>query len=97
MASIQSKKRLALAILDFLSTSSTDGTIEAEDAEQLEIASNCIAEAFKVDPNDKAAVQDAVGGQNLLAIYNVYEKLKGKSTPSTAGYSSASLVETGTC
>jgi small glutamine-rich tetratricopeptide repeat-containing protein alpha len=32
---------------------------------------------------------DAVGGQNLLAIYSVYEKLKGKSTASTQGASSA--------
>lgn len=35
-------------------------------------------------------MKDALGGQNLLAIYNVYEKLKGKSTASTQGSSSAS-------
>jgi small glutamine-rich tetratricopeptide repeat-containing protein alpha len=35
-------------------------------------------------------MKDAIGGQNLAAIYNVYEKLKGKSTPSTTGESSAS-------
>lgn len=35
-------------------------------------------------------MQDALGGQNLLAIYNVYEKLKGKTTPTTQGSSSAS-------
>ncbi|KAF2842490.1 TPR domain-containing protein [Patellaria atrata CBS 101060] len=75
-----SKKRLALAILDFLSSSVKDGTVNAEDAESMEIASNCIAEAFKVDPNDKAALTDAVGTQNLLTIYGVYEKLKGKGT-----------------
>lgn len=74
----QSKKRLALAIIDFLTTSLTDGTINSEDAESVEIATNCIADAFKVDPSDKAAVQDAVGGQGLLSIYGVYEKLKGK-------------------
>ncbi|KAF2265447.1 small glutamine-rich tetratricopeptide repeat-containing protein [Lojkania enalia] len=90
MASQTSRKRLALAILDFLQTSQTDGTVSPEDSEQLEIAQNCIAEAFKVDLSDTVAVQDALGGQNLLAIYNVYEKLKGKSTPSTQGSSSAS-------
>lgn len=90
MATAQSKKRLALAILDFLQTSQTDGSVAAEDAEQLEIAANCIAEAFKVDAEDKPAMQDALGGQNLLAIYNVYEKLKGKTTASTQGSSSAS-------
>lgn len=89
-ATNQSKKRLALAILDFLQTSQTDGSVAPDDAEQLEVAANCIAEAFKVDVDDEAAKKDALGGQNLLAIYNVYEKLKGKTTASTEGSSSAS-------
>ena len=84
-----SKKRLALAIIDYLNTSLKDGTISSEESESIEIATNCIAEAFKVDANDEAAIKDAVGGQNLLAIYSVYEKLKGKSTASTTGASSA--------
>jgi small glutamine-rich tetratricopeptide repeat-containing protein alpha len=89
-ASPQSKKRLALAILDFLQTSQTDGSVAPDDAEQLEVAANCIADAFQVDLADEAAKKDALGGQNLLAIYNVYEKLKGKTTASTEGSSSAS-------
>lgn len=84
-----SRKRLALAIIDFLNTSVTDGTLQSDDAESMEIATGCIAEAFHVDPNDKAAMTDALGGQNLLKIYGVYEKLKGKSTASTEGASSA--------
>ncbi|OCK76464.1 TPR-like protein [Lepidopterella palustris CBS 459.81] len=89
MATQTSQKRLALAIVDFLSSSVKDGTVASEDAESLEIASNCIAEAFKVDPTDTAATADALGGQSLLKIYSVYEKLKGKSTASTKGDSSA--------
>jgi small glutamine-rich tetratricopeptide repeat-containing protein alpha len=89
-ATDQSKKRLALAILDFLQTAQTDGSVPSEDAEQLEIAANCIAEAFKVDPTDTTSMNDALGGKNLLSIYSVYEKLKGKSTASTQGSSSAS-------
>ncbi|KAF2223050.1 hypothetical protein BDZ85DRAFT_120985 [Elsinoe ampelina] len=69
-----SKKRLALAIIDFLSTSLKDGTIDASDSESVEIATNCIAESFHVDPSNEAAVKDALGGQNLLSIYGVYEK-----------------------
>ncbi|KAG8626077.1 hypothetical protein KVT40_006478 [Elsinoe batatas] len=84
-----SKKRLALAIIDFLNTSLKDGTIDASDSESVEIATNCIAESFHVDPSNQAAVKDALGGQNLLSIYGVYEKLKGKSTASTEGPSSA--------
>ena len=34
-------------------------------------------------------MKDALAGQNLLSIYGVYEKLKGKSTASTIGSSSA--------
>lgn len=80
-----SKKRLALAIIDFLNTSLTDGSVTPDDSESVEIATNCIAEAFKVDPSDKAAMTDALGGQNLLSIYGVYEKLKGRSPgPSTS-------------
>lgn len=79
-----SRKRLALAIVDFLQSSLKDGTLQPEDADSIEIATNCIAECFHVDPADKTATQDALGGQNLLSIYGVYEKLKGKSTPTVA-------------
>lgn len=84
------KKRLALAIIDFLNTSATDGSIASDERESIEVATGCIADAFKVDPEDKAAAAAAVSpGQNLLSIYSVYEKLRGKSTPSTTGPSSA--------
>lgn len=83
------KKRLALAIIDFLSTSLKDGTLTSEDAESIEVAQSCIADTFHVDPTDKAAMEDAIGNQSLLSMYGVYEKLKGKSTASTSGASSA--------
>ncbi|KAL1844674.1 hypothetical protein VTK73DRAFT_2050 [Phialemonium thermophilum] len=89
MAATTSKQRLALAICDFLSTSVTDGTLQADDKDSIDVAINCIAEAFRVDPNDKAAVSEAIGSQNLLQIYSVYEKLKNVSKPA-AGSSSTS-------
>ncbi|OQN98856.1 hypothetical protein B0A48_15202 [Cryoendolithus antarcticus] len=81
----ESHKRLALAIVDFLSSSLKDGTLQPEDADSIEIASNCIAECFHVDPSDKAATKEALGDQNLLKIYSVYEKLKGKNAPAASG------------
>ena len=81
---------MALSIIDFLSSSLKDGTLQPEDADSIEIASNCIAECFHVDPTDQAATKDALRGQNLLSIYGVYDKLKGKSTASTEGSNSAS-------
>ena len=61
------------------------------------MATSCIADAFKIDPADKSAVASALGpGQNLLSIYNVYEKLKKpteseqqKSAQDAAGASSS--------
>ena len=41
-------------------------------------------------------MKDALAGQNLLSIYGVYEKLKGKSTASTVGSSSASEAKPST-
>ncbi|KAL6717809.1 Small glutamine-rich tetratricopeptide repeat-containing protein 2 [Lecanora helva] len=86
---LDSKKRLALAICDFLTTSLKDGTLTAEDTESIEVATSCIADTFHVDPTNKAHIDDAIGSQSLLQIYSVYEKLKGKSTASTSGTSSA--------
>lgn len=75
---------MALAIIDFLGSSLKDGTLTADDAESIEIAQSCIADTFKVDPSDEAAVKDAVGGQSLANIYSVYEKLRNKSAPQGA-------------
>ena len=79
-----------MSIIDFLSTSLKDGTLTAEDGDNIEIASNCIAEAFKVDPSDKAAMAKAVGSQSLLNIFSVYEKLKGTGPSTQAQASSGS-------
>lgn len=88
-STLDSKKRLALAIIDFLSSSLKDGTLTPEDSESIEIATSCIADTYHVDPTNKAHMNDAIGSQSLLSIYGVYEKLKGKSTASTTGTSSA--------
>lgn len=79
-----------MAIIDFLGNSLKDGTLGADDAESMEIAQSCIADTFKVDPTDKAAVKEAVGGQSLSTIYSVYEKLRNKSTPQAEGSSAQS-------
>ena len=79
------KKRLALSIIDFLQASLKDGTLSSDDAESVEIATSCISESFKVNPSDTAAMTSATQPQTLYNVFNVYEKLKGKSTASTAG------------
>ncbi|KAI0448800.1 small glutamine-rich tetratricopeptide repeat-containing protein 2-like protein [Xylaria acuta] len=84
-----SKQRLALAICDFLSSSLEDGTLSSDDKDSIDVAINCIAESFKVDPADKTAVQSAIGSQNLMQIYGVYEKLKSSGKPQSSSASSA--------
>ena len=82
--SLSTKQRLALAICDFLSTAAADGgSISADDADNIEVAINGIAEAFKIDPTDKAAVSQAVGAQSLEKIYAVYDKMRAV-TPAAA-------------
>ncbi|KAH8662883.1 hypothetical protein BGZ60DRAFT_339275, partial [Tricladium varicosporioides] len=78
------KQRLALSIIDFLTTSLTDGTLSEEDCESIEIATTCISESYKVDPTDSTPKDS----QTLLQIYGVYEKLKGK-TPTGASTTAA--------
>ena len=85
----QTPKKLALSIIDFLQTSLRNNTLQPEDADSVEIASNCIAECFHVDPSDTAAMKDAVGSQSLLQIYAVYEKMKGASSASTPAAAAA--------
>ncbi|KAL7921766.1 hypothetical protein ACQKWADRAFT_294387 [Trichoderma austrokoningii] len=77
------KQRLALAICDFLSASTTDGTLTAEDKDSIDVAVNCIAESFKVDPADEAAVKSAVGPQTLLQVFSKYEASNTSTTPAS--------------
>lgn len=76
-------------MIDFLSTSLKDGTLTSDDAESIEVATNCIADAFKVDASDKTAISEAVGGQSLFNIFSVYEKLKGQESSTGAAATSA--------
>ncbi|KAL9101475.1 MAG: hypothetical protein Q9163_003270 [Psora crenata] len=75
-STLDSKKRLALAIIDFLQTSLKDGTLQPEDSESIEIATSCIADTFHINPSNKTHMYQAIGSQNLLSIYGVYDKLK---------------------
>lgn len=91
-ATLTSKQKLALAICEFLSTSTTDGTLTADDKDSIDVAVNCIAESFKVDPTDKAAVAGAIGAQNLLQIYSVYEVAKSRNNPAAAAAAATSTA-----
>ncbi|KAG7059043.1 TPR domain containing protein [Colletotrichum scovillei] len=95
MATVTSKQRLAVAICEFLSTSVNDGTLPADDKDSIDVAIQCIADSFKVDPTDKKILAEAVGAQNLYQVYSVYEKLKNASTPAAAAGASAGAAAAG--
>ncbi|KFY67476.1 hypothetical protein V497_00378 [Pseudogymnoascus sp. VKM F-4516 (FW-969)] len=79
MATQTTKQRLALSIIDFLNTSLKDGTLTADDAESIEVATNCISEAFNVTPSGASTES-----QSLLQVYSVYENLRSKTAAASA-------------
>ncbi|KAH9949430.1 TPR-like protein [Amylocystis lapponica] len=95
---MSSKQRLVLAILDFLNTSIQDGTVKQDDKESLEVAIQCIAEAFEVDPADEGQVARlSVKPATLSTIFDVFLKTRDKlaspsGAASTSGSSSAPAV-----
>ncbi|KAH9912260.1 TPR-like protein [Epithele typhae] len=88
---MSNKQRLVLSVIDFLNQSIDDGTVKQDDKESLEVAIQCIGEAFGVDPADQAQVDRlSVKPANLLSIFDVFLKTKDKlAGPSAPGPSSA--------
>ncbi|BGP56584.1 hypothetical protein JCM8202_000230 [Rhodotorula sphaerocarpa] len=53
MSSVTAQKRAAFSVLRFLNESLLNGTIKADDAEGIEVAGQCIAEAFGIDADSE--------------------------------------------
>merc|ERR1712093_828459 len=93
------KQRLVYSILEFLQASMDDGTIKQDDKEGIEVAIQCIGEAFSVDMADEGQKsQLSVKPANLQQIFDVYLKTKAKSgasasTPATATEAPASAAD----
>ncbi|QBM90291.1 small glutamine-rich tetratricopeptide repeat-containing protein alpha [Metschnikowia aff. pulcherrima] len=71
-------KDLALAIIRFLETSVADKTVSEEFSESIDVAIDCIADAFEVEKADANTVATKFGGKDLLAAVN-----SGASSPDT--------------
>ncbi|KIO02396.1 hypothetical protein M404DRAFT_148114 [Pisolithus tinctorius Marx 270] len=79
------KQQLVLSIIDFLNKSIDDGTIKQDDREGLEVAIQCIGEAFGVDPSDdRQREQLTIKPATLQSIFEVFLKTRHKVSPSTA-------------
>ncbi|KAJ3218844.1 Adenylate kinase 7 [Dinochytrium kinnereticum] len=75
----EKRKRLAFAICDFLTASIKNGVIKEDDAEGIEVAIQCIGEAFGVDLSDpeqqsKLSVKPA----SLSTIFDVFLQTQKK-------------------
>ncbi|KAG9303391.1 hypothetical protein G9A89_013717 [Geosiphon pyriformis] len=80
------KKRLVFSILQFLESSIKDGTIKQDDVEGIEVAVQCIGEAFGVDPQDPEQKSLYSTKHALPIIFNMAveaeERLSKKTGPS---------------
>ncbi|KAG8852335.1 hypothetical protein FRB91_006589 [Serendipita sp. 411] len=73
------KERLVLSILEFLEASIADGTVSAEDKDGIEVAVQCIGEAFGVDASDEATRKRlSIKPATLPSIFDVYMKTRQK-------------------
>lgn len=62
------RKNLALAVIDFLKTSVADKVISEDLVESIDVAVECIADAFEVDKDQSEQIKSAFGGKTLLEI-----------------------------
>ncbi|CCO27882.1 similar to Hsc70 cochaperone SGT [Rhizoctonia solani AG-1 IB] len=73
------KQKLVLSIIEFLETSVTDGSIKSDDKEGIEVAIQCIGEAFGVDPsNTEQKEKLSIKPATLQSLFDVYLKTKDK-------------------
>ncbi|KIM85463.1 hypothetical protein PILCRDRAFT_66916 [Piloderma croceum F 1598] len=83
---MSSKQKLVSSIIDFLNQSIQDGTVKQDDREGLEVAIQCIGEAFGVDPSDSESL--SIKPASLQNIFDVFIKTQAKvssaQTPITA-------------
>ncbi|KAG8684067.1 hypothetical protein FRC11_012661 [Ceratobasidium sp. 423] len=85
----EKKQKLVLSIIEFLETSITDGSIKSDDKEGIEVAIQCIGEAFGVDPsNNEQKEKLSIKPATLQSLFDVYLKTKDKVGVQTPGASS---------
>ncbi|EPT04399.1 hypothetical protein FOMPIDRAFT_1114274 [Fomitopsis schrenkii] len=76
---MSNKQRLVLSVIDFLNQSLEDGTVSQDDKESLEVAIQCIGEAFAVDPSDSAQREKlSIQPATLQNVFDVFLKTREK-------------------
>ncbi|KAJ2245803.1 Small glutamine-rich tetratricopeptide repeat-containing protein 2 [Coemansia sp. RSA 1797] len=86
----ESRKRLAMAIIEYLDKAVADSLISTDGAESLEIAKQCISDAFELDLEDDAETKAlSLKPFSLDKVFDVYMATQAKleSSNNTAGSS----------
>lgn len=85
-----SQQKLVYAIIEFLNKSLEDGTVKQDDKEGLEVAIQCIGEAFGVDPSDKEqSGRLSIKPATLESVFDLFLKTRDKVASSSAPPKSA--------
>ncbi|KAJ1850418.1 Small glutamine-rich tetratricopeptide repeat-containing protein 2 [Coemansia sp. RSA 486] len=73
------RKRLAMGIVEYLEKAVSEGTVSGDGAESLEIAKQCIADAFEINTEDEAQVKDlSLKPFSLDKVFEVYLNAQAK-------------------
>lgn len=83
MSQSENQKKLAFAICDFLAASIKNGVISQDDSEGIEVAVQCIGEAFGVDPADLTSSY-SIKPQSLASIFDVFLNTQKKVSSAKA-------------
>ncbi|KAF9650702.1 hypothetical protein BDM02DRAFT_3084193, partial [Thelephora ganbajun] len=79
------QQKLVYAIIEFLNKSLEDGTVKQDDKEGLEVAIQCIGEAFGVDPSDKDQSERlSIKPTALESVFDLFLKTRDKVASSSA-------------
>ncbi|KAG2023612.1 cytoplasmic protein [Coprinopsis cinerea AmutBmut pab1-1] len=92
------KQRLVYSVIEFLNDSIADGTVKEDDKEGLEVAIQCIGEAFGVDPeSEEQAAKLTIKPAKLLNIFDVFLKTRERTqAPSSAAQDSSAASSSST-
>ncbi|KAM0786355.1 hypothetical protein ACM66B_001826 [Microbotryomycetes sp. NB124-2] len=81
--SAHSQKRVAFQLLQFLKQSIEDGSIKSDDVEGIEVASQCISEAFGVDLDSSADQQAFKLDESLTTVMDKHAQQQQSSASSS--------------
>ncbi|KAJ2745531.1 Small glutamine-rich tetratricopeptide repeat-containing protein 2 [Coemansia sp. BCRC 34301] len=84
-------KRLAMAIVEYLDKAVADGSVAGDGAESLEVAKQCISDAFEINLEDDAQTKElSLKPLSLDKVFGVYLNTQAKLGTSSAGASTSS-------